>query len=99
MTVHRPLTVAPSLFRLAGLAASVLAAFALTGEVAIAADPAPAGAAEQKQEAPKLSGLKASVAQGGSIELAASSFTSEELAALRPHYQDLKPKIRDNGPH
>ncbi|MEO7386446.1 MAG: hypothetical protein ABIX37_05895 [Gammaproteobacteria bacterium] len=54
--------------------------------------------AAQKQvaapAAPKLSGLKARVGQGGRVDLAASSLTSSALAALRPGYENLKPRAR-----
>ena len=52
---------------------------------------------EAKAAAPKLSGLKARVAQGGKVDLAASTWTTAELAALRPHYEDLKPRVRSNA--
>ena len=50
-----------------------------------------------KAAAPKLSGLQARVAQGGKVDLAASTVTTAELAALRPHYEDLKPRVRSNA--
>ena len=50
-----------------------------------------------KLAAPKLSGLQARVAQGGKVALAASTWTTAELAALRPHYEDLKPRVRSNA--
>lgn len=46
---------------------------------------------------PKLSGLEARVAQGGKVALAASALTPAELAALRPHYEALKPRVRTNA--
>ena len=45
----------------------------------------------------KLSGQQARVAQGGKVDLAASAFTKAELAALRPRYEDLKPRIHTNS--
>jgi hypothetical protein len=50
-----------------------------------------------KAAAPKLSGLQARVAQGGKVDLAASAWTTAELAALRPRYEDLKPRVRGNA--
>ena len=56
-----------------------------------------AGTAEAAiQVTPKLSGLKARVAQGGKVDLAASTLTQAELAALRPGYEELKPRVRSN---
>ena len=60
----------------------------------------PAGAAKQpvaKQSAPRLSGLKAQVGQGGRVDLVASSLTGAELAALRPNFENLKPRARTNA--
>jgi len=31
------------------------------------------------------------------VALAASTWTTAELAALRPHYEDLKPRVRSNA--
>lgn len=56
---------------------------------------APAGAA--KQAVPRLSGLKATVAQGGRVDLAASSLTAVDLASLRPDFEKLKPRPRTNA--
>ncbi len=56
---------------------------------------APAGAV--KQATPKLSGLTARVAQGGRVDLAASSLTAIELASLRPDVDKLKPRARTNA--
>ncbi len=50
-----------------------------------------------KAAEPKLSGQQARVAQGGKVDLAASAFTKAELAALRPRYEDLKPRIHTNS--
>ena len=55
------------------------------------------GAEAAKAVAPKLSGLKARVAQGGKVDLATSTLTTAELAALRPHYEALKPRVRSNA--
>ena len=55
------------------------------------------GAEAGKAVAPKVSGLQARVAQGVKVDLAASALTTAELAALRPHYADLKPRIRSNA--
>ena len=56
-----------------------------------------AGAGATKSGAPKLSGQQARVAQGGKVDLAASALTNAELAALRPRYEDLKPRIHSNS--
>ena len=50
-----------------------------------------------KSVAPKLSGLHARVAQGGHVDLAASTLTASALAVLRPHFQNLKPRVRSNA--
>jgi len=55
------------------------------------------GAEAAKAVAPKVSGLQARVAQGGKVDLAASALTAADLAALRPHYADLKPRVRSNA--
>jgi len=55
------------------------------------------GAEAAKAVAPKVSGLQARVAQGVKVDLAASTLTTAELAALRPHYADLKPRVRSNA--
>ena len=49
------------------------------------------------QRTPKLSGLKARVAQGVRVDLAASTLTTTKLAALRPGYENLKPRARTNA--
>lgn len=57
-----------------------------------------AGSAEAaKQSQPKLSGLYARVGQGGKVALAASKLTNSELAALRPDYSKLQPRVRSNA--
>jgi hypothetical protein len=56
-----------------------------------------AGAAEQdKPTRPPVSGLKARIAKGVRVDLAASSLTATELARLRPDYEKLKPRARTN---
>ncbi|GEM_PF-1448889 len=55
------------------------------------------GAEAAKSGAPKLSGQQAWVAQGGKVDLAASALTQAELAALRPRYEDLKPRIHTSS--
>lgn len=57
-----------------------------------------AGTAEgARQVRPKLSGFHARVAQGVKVDLAASTLTTAELAALRPDYEKLKPRARSNA--
>lgn len=70
------------------LAAVLLAAtpLAMGAEAAKAATDAP----------PKPSGYHARVARGGTVDLAASTLTDAQLAALRPHYESLKPRARGN---
>jgi len=55
----------------------------------------PAGAA--KQAPPQVSGLKARVAQGGRVDLAAPALTASDLARLRPDFDKLKPRLRSNA--
>ncbi len=55
------------------------------------------GAEAAKAVQPKLSGFQARIAQGGKVDLAASTLTPAELAALRPHYDALKPRVRSNA--
>ena len=50
-----------------------------------------------KAVAPKLSGLHARVGKGGTVDLAASTLTMAELAALRPGFENLKPRARTNA--
>jgi hypothetical protein len=50
-----------------------------------------------KAVAPKLSGLHAHVGKGGTVDLAASTLTTAELAALRPGFENLKPRARTNA--
>jgi hypothetical protein len=40
---------------------------------------------------------KARVAQGGGVELVASTLSDTELAAMRPDYEKLKPRMRSNA--
>jgi len=57
-----------------------------------------AGSADAaKAVAPKLSGLHARVGKGGTVNLAASTLTTAELAALRPGFENLKPRARSNA--
>ena len=81
MSLVRPKSSALGFFLAASLAGILLAA--------------PAGAA--KQLAPKLSGQKARVAQGGRVDLAASALTAIDLASLRPDFEKLKPRARTNA--
>lgn len=73
-------------------ALALLAAACLMGAVySTSAD------AAKQPPAPKLSGLKARVGQGGRVDLVASSLTAAQLAALRPDYEKLKPRARTNA--
>lgn len=69
-------------------------AFFLAASLAGVLLAAPAVAA--KQAAVRLSGLKATVSQGGRVDLAASSLTAADLASLRPEFEKLKPRARTN---
>ena len=74
---------------------SVIVLMALTGPLAGTAE-----AAKQKVDkpvVPVLSGLKARVAQGGKVDLAASRLTLAELETLRPKFEALKPRARTNA--
>lgn len=86
------------------LLVAVLPTLVIATSPVIAADrPAPAGAAiaapaakaPVPPRAPLASG-KARVAQGTSVPLYTSAWRPDELAALRPHYADLKPRARTN---
>jgi len=56
-----------------------------------------ASAAEQaKPSKPQPAALKARVAKGIRVDLAASRLTTAELARLRPEYEKLKPRARSN---
>ena len=55
------------------------------------------GADAAKSASPKLSGQKARVAQGGKVDLAASRLSSVELAALRPNYEKLRPRVHSQS--
>jgi hypothetical protein len=51
---------------------------------------------DDKPSKPPVSGLKARVAKGAKVDLAASGLTTAELAALRPDWEELKPQVRTN---
>ncbi len=87
MTVARPAA------RLLLVLAGTLVAGGLLAGGAEAAKAAKAAKAAE----PTLSGQQARVAQGGKVDLAASAFTKAELAALRPRYEDLKPRIHTHS--
>ena len=70
---------------------ALFAAVSLAGMVVAT----PADAAQQP--APKLSGLKARVAQGVRVDLAASSLAAADLTKLRPEFARLKPRARTNA--
>jgi hypothetical protein len=55
------------------------------------------GAEVERAAKPQLSGRKARVAQGGTVDLAASALTTIELARLRPDFEKLKPRVRTNA--
>ncbi len=53
-------------------------------------------AAKSKPEAqPAVAERTARVAGGGTVTLAASTLGQAELAARRPRYEDLKPRLHD----
>lgn len=72
---------------------ALVVAFAASLVGALLATPALAAG----QTAPATSGQKARVAQGGRVELAASAFRAGDLAALRPDFARLKPRVRGNA--
>ncbi|MBL8200847.1 MAG: hypothetical protein JNK40_07735 [Chromatiales bacterium] len=82
-------------FVLPGLSRSSALALFVAASLAGVLLAGPAAAA--KQTAPTLSGQKARVAQGGRVDLAASSLTAIDLAGLRPDFEKLKPRARSNA--
>jgi hypothetical protein len=68
----------------------ILALLALVAGPALAADSPAAG----KADAPAV--RTARVAQGGTVTLAAPALSREQLAARRPHFEDLRPRARTN---
>ena len=73
--------------------AMLLATTAQAGDV----QPATAVAATKPvAESPAAPVRKARVAQNGEVDLAASTFSNAQLAAMRPQYEELKPRIRTN---
>lgn len=57
----------------------------------------PGVAAKKKAVVKRVVAVRGGRVAGGQIvPIAMSAFTSRELAAMRPHYQDLKPKVRSN---
>ncbi|MEO8445778.1 MAG: hypothetical protein ABI567_12295 [Gammaproteobacteria bacterium] len=79
----------------AALLAGNLAGVAEAAAKSPAASPATSPGASAA--APKPSGLHARVGQGGQVDLAASRYAQAELEALRPNYQQLKPRVRSNA--
>lgn len=69
-------------------------AMSLAAALVVLAAVAPVQAAQQPE--PRIAGA-ARVAQGGRVDLAASSLTAADLAALRPEYARLKPRARTNA--
>ncbi len=82
------------LFIRAAALAIVLATTAQAGDV----QPATAVTARKTvADSPALQLRKARVAQNGEVELAASALSDTQLAAMRPHYEALKPRMRTNA--
>ena len=75
----------------------VFRALALFPAVILAGVLAAGPALAAKQAPPKVSGLKARIATGIKVDMAASGFTAEQLAALRPDFAKLKPRARTNA--
>lgn len=48
-------------------------------------------------DSPALQLRKARVAQNGEVDLAVSALSDTQLAAIRPHYEALKPRVRTNA--
>lgn len=60
-----------------------------------AADSADKGTRRTIQPVPRAPALEARVAQGGVVMLAPSQLRPAELAAMRPNYQALKPRLNN----
>ncbi len=74
--------------------ALLLAATAQAGDV----KPATAVAAKKSvTNSPAQPARKARVAQNGEVELAVPTLSGAQLAAMRPHYEELKPRVRTNA--
>jgi hypothetical protein len=52
---------------------------------------------ESAVESPGLPVRKARVAQHTEIDLAVPALSGAQLAAMRPHYAELKPRVRSNA--
>lgn len=48
-------------------------------------------------ESPTLPVRKGRVAQNTEVDLAVPALSGTQLAAKRPHYEDLKPRVRTNA--
>lgn len=74
---------------------------ACIGSVVVAAHaaevPQPGSTRSAVTAAQKAPLRKARVAQGGGVELVASTLSDTELAAMRPDYERLKPRVRSNA--
>ena len=99
LSLHRPARWA----RFPAVAAGVIGLVLSTGSLAAdkpaapaARGAAPAAAAQSKAATAAAAPRMARVAQGGKVELKASSLSNEELASKRPDYAALKPRARTN---
>lgn len=77
--------------------AAALAILAVTTAQAGDMQPATAVAKKAVADSPALQPRKARVAQNGEVDLAASTLSDAQLAAMRPHYEALKPRVRTNA--
>jgi hypothetical protein len=68
----------------------------LTLAIVLAATLAAGAAEASKPVAQKLSGFHARIGKGGTVDLAASTLTPAQLAAMRPGFENLKPRARTN---
>lgn len=78
----------------AAVLAMLLAATAQAGDVQSANAKA---TKKSVAESPALPVRKARVAQNTEVDLAVPALSGAPLAAMRPHYADLKPRVRTNA--
>lgn len=78
--------------------AAVLAILLVTRAQAGDVQPATSVAVKKAvADSPVLQPRKARVAQNGEVDLAVPALSDAQLAAIRPHYEALKPRVRTNA--
>jgi len=82
------------LFIRAAALALLLAATAQAGDVKPATAPA---AKKSVADSPAPPVRKGRVAQNGEVELPLPTLSGAQLAAMRPHYEELKARVRTNA--